>query len=513
VSALVACGGGGSSTTLGPIVVSTQYSLGSQTVTYSDGSTKTNTAVSAPVTWASDHITKTTTYTFADGGTNPVVTTVGPSTSNPTFSSAVYPSNWTTTGTVTKPSVSTSTVTYGDGYSFVQDGTSAKPFWQSTLTRNSISDPNSSVFSTTTTYDLRWGTPDQSGPGYAALFPNSAPLILSGPFTMWGQTVSGQGCAGTCGATIAAPHPEVIDAWNQGWTGNGVNILMEDWLTEAHGVTTTLLANRYAIGSRVYGFNVLTHLGIYNFDGTAASTSGMVNIGVINASYGADLKLIIGHSAPWSDAELTSAAASYATSANAVISRYTGTTVFTNFNLTNAVISKAAGNDYGLNADKEPLVKALAANSSLNSRLLVVGALNRVGFTTDPATIASYSNTAGTDVTVQSRFVVASGTTLFSTGDLAVNGVAIAASTLGPTGQTLGNVGTSYAAPRVAGYVAIVRSKFPNLDAVKTSSIMLDTARYDTLSCYYTAGGCNKAIYGQGEVSLSRALAPVGRLR
>jgi subtilisin family serine protease len=72
------------------------------------------------------------------------------------------------------------------------------------------------------------------------------------------------------------------------------------------------------------------------------------------------------------------------------------------------------------------------------------------------------------------------------------------------------NVGTSYAAPRVAGMVAIVRSKFPNLSASQTASIMLDTARYDTLNCY---PACNPAIYGRGEASLSRALAPVGKLR
>ena len=73
--------------------------------------------------------------------------------------------------------------------------------------------------------------------------------------------------------------------------------------------------------------------------------------------------------------------------------------------------------------------------------------------------------------------------------------------------------GTSFAAPRIAGYVAIVRSKFPNLNASQTASIMLDTARYDTLACSKSAQGCDKAIYGKGEASLSRALAPVGKLR
>jgi hypothetical protein len=42
---------------------------------------------------------------------------------------------------------------------------------------------------------------------------------------------------------------------------------------------------------------------------------------------------------------------------------------------------------------------------------------------------------------------------------------------------------------------------------------MLDTARYDTLTCYKTTLGCDPNIYGKGEASLSRALAPVGKLR
>ena len=72
------------------------------------------------------------------------------------------------------------------------------------------------------------------------------------------------------------------------------------------------------------------------------------------------------------------------------------------------------------------------------------------------------------------------------------------------------NLGTSYAAPVVAGYAAVVMQKFPNLTAQNTSSIILDTARYDTLTCN---PNCDPTIYGKGEASLSRALAPVGYLR
>ena len=447
-----------------------------------------------------------------------MVSSVYPSSSQPTFTAAKYPANWTTTGTVTAPSVSNSVVTYGDGYSFTQDGTLNKPFWQSPLSANSITDPNAFVYSTTTEYDLRWGTPDKNGPVYAFMFSNGAVNSITLPNTMniWGQTLSGQ-CAlgpvfGFClnGPTIGTPHTEVLTAWQQGWTGKGVNIMMEDSLFAAHGATTTLLANRYAIASTMYGYNFPTNLGIYNIDGTAATPSAIVNIGVVNMSYGANLPYYIGHAGHWTNAELSAAATAYSASAQTHINRITGVVGWTNFNYTNAVIVKSAGND-AITADKEPLVKSLVSTNSINSRLLIVGAITNAGFTNAPATISSYSNTAGSVTSVASRFLVASGTTPFSTGDIALNGVPIGATTsVDPNGVNLGNVGTSYAAPRVAGYVAILRQKFPNLDAINSSSIMLDTARYDTLTCY---PNCDPAIYGKGEVSLSRALAPVGYLR
>ena len=118
------------------------------------------------------------------------------------------------------------------------------------------------------------------------------------------------------------------------------------------------------------------------------------------------------------------------------------------------------------------------------NKSIIVGALDQAG-----GSIASYSNQAGA---YSDRFLVADGRGIYD-------------STIGAYVQ-----GTSFAAPRVAGYAAILRQKFPNLNAEKSSSILLDTARYDTLSCN---PNCPSNIYGMGEASLSRALAPVGRLR
>ena len=132
-------------------------------------------------------------------------------------------------------------------------------------------------------------------------------------------------------------------------------------------------------------------------------------------------------------------------------------------------------------------------------RLLIVGALTGIGTTNNPVDIASYSNRAGIDSTIQSRYLMESGNIAYPNGNL-----------YGGSALSNTDVGTSFAAPRVAAYAAMVRQKFPNLTAANTADILLATARYDTLKCY---PNCDKAIYGQGEASLSRALAPVGYLR
>ena len=511
--------------TVAPVVGTPTYSAGMETIvtTYGDGtvkSTATNNATAAPVTWGTDHTTKTTTYTFADGTKNPVVVSVQPTLQGLAYTAPSY-TNLSTTGAVTKPSVTALSKLYGDSTTItLESGTTSLPFNQATLSALNITDPNAIVKAPSSTiYDLSWGTPDKIGPGYAALFSNGSVTQIISPVTLnfWGNTVSGQCLLGPyfgyClnGPTIGTPHSDVINAWLQGWTGKGVNILIEDALTQTHGTVTALLANRYAIGATMYGYDFQYNRGIYNLNGTAARPSISQNIGVINASFGANLPYLIGHNKPWSDIELATAAINSKSFTDAAINRYTGAIGWTNFNEKDAVIVKAAGND-SITADKEPLVSALSKNQDIQKRLLVVGALNKAGGPSyGLATIMNYSNSASTNLNVQNRFLVASGTTPFGTGDLALNGNPVDATlSTDPNGYKLGNVGTSYAAPRVAGYAAIVRQKFPNLTGANTSDILLQTARYDTLTCN---PNCDKSIYGQGEASLSRALAPVGRLR
>ena len=485
--------------TTGSVAGTPSYSGNTQTIvtTYGDGhtATATNTSTSAPVTWATDHVTKTITYTFANGGTNPVVSTVAGTISSPALTAAVYPSNWTTTGiTVTAPAVSSVATTYGDGYvSTAQDGTSSKPFLQTSLAALStpITDPNANIFSSTTTYNLTWGTPDKNGPGYAALFPNAS-TKLSLNISYAGVVVSGQSVVGP---TVVQPSADVLAAWNAGWTGKGTSILTIDGytnrsfcsgstqstLSNCHGITTMMISDLVAPGASKYGLD-------YNLN-RSAITIGGINItdpitpNVINMSFGTGSTGTATH-----------------------INYLTGATSYSNITLTGAVLVKSAGNTYGRDtystATGDYLVKGLVDNATTVNRLLIVGALDKTGSTASPATIATYSHFAGATVAASNRFVVANGRAPFANGGVSMNGSAI------PGYESY--VGTSFAAPVVSGYASVLMSKFPNLDAIKTSSIILDTARYDTLSCHPS---CSAAIYGKGEASLSRALAPVGALR
>ncbi len=440
----------------------------------------------------------------------------------PVLQAAAYPSNWDGNTPVTPPKVSPIESVYADGTKVVRDGSEQKPFLQSELNAAAITDPNAVVRSVRTIvsasglpvgvspgylspasainnyqsidYDLRWGTPDPKGPGYADLYANGD-WRPEQPLYFWGQRLSGQGFLGAYGPSIGAPASEVIDAWKLGWTGKGVNILMEDFLYfnegAYHGVITSLLAYRYAPGANFYGWNIdpfTLNSSVVDKDNNnvAIKPGAVIKLGVVNASY-VGLNLL----ADYRD----------------VTTRFMNPSFQGQVNYTDAVITKAAGNDRR-NSEMEPINKAMAGIPSLSNRVLIVGALTQAGDVKKPVDIASYSNRAGTDPLVNSRYLLASGTTPFGVGDLAVEGLAI-----NSTNSYYSNAGTSYAAPRVAGMVAIVRSKFPNLSASQTASIMLDTARYDTLICSKTLAGCNPAIYGRGEASLSRALAPVGKLR
>jgi subtilisin family serine protease len=145
-----------------------------------------------------------------------------------------------------------------------------------------------------------------------------------------------------------------------------------------------------------------------------------------------------------------------------------------------AVVSKAAGNDAvavgGIkNGQQDYLDLALVGKASA----IFVGALSTNGTTSSKAQLASYSNYAGSNPLVQSHFLV-----------------------VGVVGSKTGLYGTSFAAPIISGYAAIIGSKFTTATATQITNDLLNTARTDTLVNY------NASVYGKGEARLSRALAP-----
>lgn len=147
-----------------------------------------------------------------------------------------------------------------------------------------------------------------------------------------------------------------------------------------------------------------------------------------------------------------------------------------------AVVVKAAGNDNGrgigeVNAAGE--VDHLAVDLIGARAAIFVGALSANGSSRNPASMASYSNIAGDNTTVQNQFLV-----------------------VGVEGSETGLYGTSFAAPVVSGYAAILGSKFTTATPTQIANQLLDTARTDTIRGY------SARTHGRGEASIANALAP-----
>lgn len=258
--------------------------------------------------------------------------------------------------------------------------------------------------------------------------------------------------------------PEVGDAWRQNYKGSGVTITLVD----------DFRSNSRFSGNLGYGVANMRH-GEWTYNealmiapaatmraddfNTAGAVALNRGLNVLNLSYAMYIAPNVAFR--WGSQEQS--IVSYATNGN-------------------AVISKAAGNDaVAINSvNRNGQIDALNYSLKGTQSAIYVGALSKNGTTTSPAQMASYSNTAGTDTTVQKQFLV-----------------------VGVEGNKTGLYGTSFAAPIVSGYAAIVGSKFTTANATQITNQLLNTARQDTLVNY------NAATYGKGEASLTRALAPV----
>ncbi|RWM41763.1 S8/S53 family peptidase [Mesorhizobium sp.] len=260
--------------------------------------------------------------------------------------------------------------------------------------------------------------------------------------------------------------PDVGAAWAAGYKGKGVTITIVDDFS-----SSSRFSGNFGIGTQYQRHGEWTREEASMIAPAAAirskdfSTSSAVPLArgrnVLNLSYG--MYTTAGYSVNqiwWAPEE--SSIISYATKGS-------------------AIVSKAAGNDAvavgGVTGGQQDYLDlALIGKPTA----IFVGALSTNGTASSKAQLAWYSNYAGSDPAVQSHFLV-----------------------VGVEGDKTGLYGTSFAAPIISGYAAIIGSKFTKATPVQITNDLLNTARTDTLINY------DPSIYGKGEASLSRALAPV----
>lgn len=259
---------------------------------------------------------------------------------------------------------------------------------------------------------------------------------------------------------------EIGDAWRQGFQGQGTSLTIVDQFsgpgltgnigsgqqTRAHGFWTTQQASLTA---------PLAGLRQHDLSNNRAVTLANRQLNILNLSYGM-----------FGEDGLAQAGIVWGAREGSIISHATSGA---------AVVVKAAGNDgvavgtASASGEKDYLASGLIGAGSA----IFVGALDRHGTVEQKATITGYSNVAGEDARVQDQFLM-----------------------VGVRSDLTGLSGTSFAAPIVSGYAAVLGSKFTGATPVAITNRLLDTARTDTIQNY------DRAIHGRGEASIGRALAP-----
>lgn len=269
-------------------------------------------------------------------------------------------------------------------------------------------------------------------------------------------------------AQIARPwmSSDVAAAWAQGYKGQGTTVRIVDQFSGPSNITgnltgiTTRATHGYWVTNEARLIAPAAAVSPIDFSNNSAIRLNR-GLNIINASYG--MQGAAGYSVDdvnWGARE--GSMVSYAKNGQ-------------------AIVVKSAGNDAtsvgGVTArnTQDYLAHALTGAQSA----IFVGALTTNGTTAKPATLASYSSKAGDNPDVQKQFVV-----------------------VGVESSKTRLAGTSFAAPIVTGYAAILGSKFRGATATQVTNQLLDTARTDTIANY------NASVHGRGEASLSRALAP-----
>ena len=250
--------------------------------------------------------------------------------------------------------------------------------------------------------------------------------------------------------------PEVWAAWRQGYQGQNTVINIHDGFTTEdgfnHGSWVSWFAATTAPSASVVGHQ-------YGGQAIVGITPNKLNI--FNMSYG-----LYSPTGTGPLVASTAAIIGYAQKGQ-------------------AVVTFAAGNDavpmggVVTSGSERGKIDIMSVPLAGQPSAIIVGALSTNGTTSKPASMASYSNTASASPVFQKNFLV----------------VGVDTSAGIPAG-------TSFAAPIVAGYAAILGSKFTTASPTAVANQLLNTARTDTVAGY------NPAIYGRGEASITRALAP-----
>ncbi|MUT24739.1 S8 family serine peptidase [Mesorhizobium japonicum] len=269
---------------------------------------------------------------------------------------------------------------------------------------------------------------------------------------------SSSGCPQNADGTFCWMSPDIGEAWTSGFIGSGVSInVIDDFTgqpfdadlgrgrqTQRHGDWVAEIAGMVAPGANIFKYGYLE----------GSSIGLQLGLNIINASY----RII----EPLSQHPREHAIVDAAWAGTAIVTKSAD-------NRSNEVGRPHEGDFDGLTLG---LIGAPSA--------IFVGALDHNGTPGNKTRLARYSNYPGSNPVVRNQFL-----------------------TVGVEGDKTGLYGTSYAAPVVAGYAAILGSKFTSATPPQITNQLLDTARTDTLVNY------NPATYGRGEASLSRALAPV----
>ena len=245
------------------------------------------------------------------------------------------------------------------------------------------------------------------------------------------------------------------DAHNEGWTGNGVQITVQEVDPEigSHAAHVSGIAQAVAPSSNI---RVVDEV---NFTSNFSAADQ-----VVNRSYGSIVTSdIYDFTAPtWAR----------------ILDHETGLAP-------NAIHINSAGNYGHYNIPTaESYGGRLSLDTSTFARYHYLGGADMsrtiyVGSVTEDDELEWYSNSAGTSA--MHDFIVASGHSL-----------------------TENRNGTSFAAPRVAGAAALVIHKF-NTSPVNTKQILLESA--DDLG----APGVDP-VFGHGKLNISAALSPIGHL-